>query len=90
MVVFPYLYTQSFILKDFFFFLKKNVWDTLARKAKKGHNVALTSRLHPTKRANVYGEEEVLGCGEGRGTVTSKALVLLVASCPSGTLCKMM
>lgn len=41
---------------------------------KKGHNVTLTSRLHPMKtRPDVYGEDEALDHGEGLGTEANKA-----------------
>ena len=53
--------------------------------------MALRSTLHPKKeRTLVYGEKEALGQGEGLGAEASEALVLPAASCPSGTLCKMM
>lgn len=51
----------------------------------------LTGSLHPMKkRADAYGEEEAQGLREGLGAEASKALVLSAASCPSGTLRKMM
>lgn len=55
------------------------------------HNMALRSSLYPKKKRTVVcGEEEALGEGEGLVAEASEALVLPAASCPSGTLCKMM